>query len=150
MYWGKCVSTSQQTKRKTQWPMKETERLPEGNEPFYVTFLTWCVCSWTFRLADGCWRFTDGFFQGSLKVIRALARLVCSMLSLQHLTWEGVSGGLLPHPGRILLREGKEGFNSPLAVDDAGLEQVEMAPGGSGWGGRWGEGQALAASLFSC
>lgn len=112
--------------------MKETETLPEGNEPFYVTFLTLCFCSCTFRLADGCWRFTDGFFQGSLKVIRALARLVFSMHSLQHVTWEGVSGGLLPHPGRILLREGKEGFNSPLAVDEAGLERAEMALGGSG------------------
>lgn len=67
-------------------------------------------------------------------MIRALARLVFAMLSLQHLTWEGVSGGLLPHPGRILLWEGKEGFNSSLAVDDAGLEQAEMAPGGSGGG----------------
>ena len=59
----------------------------------------------------------------------------CSGFSLQHVTWEGVSGGLLPHPGKILFREVKEGFNSPLALDDAGLEWEEVA---------------LAASLPSC
>ena len=112
--------------------MKETETLPEGNEPFYVPFLTVCFCSCTFRLADGCWRFTDGFFQRSLKVICALARLVFSKLSLQHVTWEAVSGGLLPHPARILLQEDKQGFNSPLVVDDEGLEREEVAPGDSG------------------
>ena len=128
--------------------MKETETLPEGNEPFYVPFLTVCFCSCTFRLTDGCWRFTDGFFQGSLKVICVLARLVFSKLSLQHVTWEVLSGGLLPHPARILLQEDKQGFNSPSVVDDEGLEWEEVAPGDSGWG--WGEGQALAASLHSC
>ena len=123
--------------------MKETEMLPEGNEPSCVTFLTLCFCSCTFRLADGCWRFTDGFFQGSLKVICALARLVFSMCRLQHVTWEGVSGGLLPHPGRILLREGKEGFNSPLAVDDAGLSGRKWLLGAQGEGEGWGRARHL-------
>lgn len=115
--------------------MKETEPLPEGNEPFYVPFLTVCFCSCTFRLADGCWRFTDGFFQGSLKVICAMARLVFSMLSLQHVTWEAVSGGLLPHPGRILLQEDKQGFNSPLWLMTRGSSGRKWLLGTQGEGG---------------
>lgn len=57
---------------------------------------------------------------------------LCSGFSLQHVTWEGVSGGLLSQPGNLLLQEVKEGFNSPLVVDDAGLEPEEAAPGDSG------------------
>lgn len=49
----------------------------------------------------------------------------CSGFRLQHVTWEAVSGGLL-HPGNLPLPEVR-GLPSPLAVGDAGLE--EMVPG---------------------
>lgn len=72
----------------------------------------------------------------------------CSGFSLQHVTPEGVSGGLLPHPGSLLLREVKEGFNSPLAVDEAGPELGDVAPWDSGQG-RGGV-QEVASSLPCC
>lgn len=66
-----------------------------------------CFCSCTCRLPDRCLRFTDGFFQGSLKVICGLQglRFLYSGFSLQHVTWEVVSGGLLLHPGNLPLPE---------------------------------------------
>lgn len=48
----------------TSWRNREAAR---GKWAF-LCHLPHLVCfSWTFRLADGCWRFTGGFFQGSLK-----------------------------------------------------------------------------------
>lgn len=127
--------------------------LSKWNEPLYVTFLTLCFCSCTFRLPDCCLRFTDGFFQGSLKVICGLARLVFSMLGIQ-LTACNL--------GRGIWRTAFPSRKSPARGSQRGLQQSiggwwcgAWAGGNgsrdSGWG--WGEGTGgcrLCSLLSRC
>lgn len=85
-----------------------------------------------------------GFFQGSLKVIRALARLVFSMLSLQHPNLgRELSGGLLPHPGKFYCGKVKRASTVLWRLMMQGWSRRKWLLGAQGEGGGWGRAKHL-------